>query len=148
MQEIFSSVEVDYRKTRKKVYKLFDRYRYLIELLPLEVSPRLTQNFSFIPPSTKQTLNSIESIVNKKLERQKLEDELQSLSNLISDALNILSAEERIIIVRRYLQKEDDSHNDWQIYNELHLGKTKYYRKKRVAVNKIGTHLNLEVYKK
>ncbi|PHK50635.1 hypothetical protein [Staphylococcus edaphicus] len=66
MQKLFSSVEVDYRKTRKKVYKLFERYRYLIELLPLEVSPRLTQNFSFIPPSTKQTLNGIESIANKR----------------------------------------------------------------------------------
>ena len=148
MQEIFSSVEVDYRKTRKKVYKLFDRYRYLIELLPLEVSPRLTQNFSFIPPSTKQTLNGIESIVDKKLERQKLEDELQRLASLIDDALNILSVEERIIIVRRYLQKEEDSYTDWQLYNELHLGKTKYYRKKRIAVNRIGTRLNLEVYKK
>lgn len=148
MQGLFSSVEVDYRKTRKKVYKLFDRYRYLIELLPLEISPRLTQNFSFIPPSTKQTLNGIESIVEKKLERQKLEDELQSLASLIDDALSILSVEERIIIVRRYLQKEDDSYTDWQLYNELHLGKTKYYRKKRIAVNKIGTHLNLEVYKK
>lgn len=146
MQELFSSVEVDYRKTRKKVYKLFDRYRYLIELLPLEVSPRLTQNFSFIPPSTKQTLNGIESIANKKIERQKLEDELNSISQLLDEGLNTLSAEESIIIGRRYLVKDIDT--DYQIYTAMHLGKTKYYKMKKRAVNKMGTHLNLEVYKK
>lgn len=147
MKELFSSIEVDYCKTRKKVYKLFDRYRYLIELLPLEVTPRLTQNFSFIPPSTRQTLNGIESIVDKKLEREKLEDELQTLASLIDDSLNILSVEERIIIVRRYLQKEDDSYTDWQLYNELHLGRSKYYEIKKRAVNKLGFHFKMEVYK-
>ncbi|MGW7932314.1 ArpU family phage packaging/lysis transcriptional regulator [Staphylococcus xylosus] len=146
MQELFSSVEVDYRKTRKKVYKLFDRYRYLIELLPLEVSPRLTQNFSFIPPSTKQTLNGIESIVDKKLERQKLEDEFNRMSQLIDNGLNILSAEERIILIRRYLLKDNDT--DWKIYNDLHLGRSKYYDIKKKAVNKLGFHFKMEVYKK
>lgn len=148
MEELFASVEVDYRKTRKKVYKIFDRYRYLINLLPLEISPKLTQNFSFIPPSTKQTLNGIELIVDKKIQRQKLENELQNLSRLINDGLNTLSVEERIIIVRRYLQKEEDIDTDWQIYTELHIGRSKYYELKRKAVNKLGVQFNVEVYKK
>lgn len=145
MKELFSSVEVDYRKTRKKVYKLFDRYRYLIELLPLEVTPRLTQQFSFIPPSTKQTLNGIESIVDKKLKRQKLEDELEYLGNKLNQALQVLTFEERRIIYNRYLKYENDT--DYILYTELHLGKTKYHELKNRAVNKIGINLNLEVYK-
>ncbi|MCD8832741.1 hypothetical protein K2V58_00270 [Staphylococcus arlettae] len=145
MQELFSSIEVDYRKTRKKVYSLFDRYRYLIELLPLEVSPKLTQQFSFIPPSTKQTLNGIESIVDKKIKRQKLEDELEYLGNRLNQALQVLTFEERRIIYNRYLKYENDT--DYILYTELHLGKTKYHELKNRAVNKIGINLNLEVYK-
>lgn len=145
MQDLFSSVEVDYRKTRKKVYTLFDRYRYLIELLPLKVTPKLTQQFSFIPPSTKQTLNGIESIVDKKLKRQKLEDELEYLGNRLNQALQVLTFEERSIIFNRYLKYENDT--DYILYTELHLGKTKYHELKNRAVNKIGIHLNLEVYK-
>ncbi|MGS0654916.1 ArpU family phage packaging/lysis transcriptional regulator [Staphylococcus arlettae] len=145
MQDLFSSIEVDYRKTRKKVYKLFDRYRYLIELFPLEVTPKLTQQFSFIPPSTKQTLNGIESIVDKNLKRQKLEDELEYLGNRLNQALQVLTFEERSIIYNRYLKYENDT--DYILYTELHLGKTKYHEMKNRAVNKIGIHLNLEVYK-
>ncbi|BBK28345.1 MULTISPECIES: ArpU family phage packaging/lysis transcriptional regulator [Staphylococcus] len=145
MHKIFSTIEVDYKKTRKQVYKLFDRYRYLVELLPLEVSPRLTQNFSFIPPSTKQTLNGIESIVHRKIERQMLEEELELLGNRLNEALQVLNFEERRIIYNRYLKYENDT--DYILYTELHLGKTKYHEMKNRAVNKIGIHLNLEVYK-
>ena len=114
-------------------------------MFPLEVTPKLTQQFSFIPPSTKQTLNGIESIVDKNLKRQKLEDELEYLGNRLNQALQVLTFEERSIIYNRYLKYENDT--DYILYTELHLGKTKYHEMKNRAVNKIGIHLNLEVYK-
>ncbi|PHK50636.1 ArpU family phage packaging/lysis transcriptional regulator [Staphylococcus edaphicus] len=70
---------------------------------------------------------------------------MNSISQLLDDGLNTLSAEESIIIGRRYLVKNNDT--DYQIYTEMHLGKTKYYKMKKRAVNKMGIHLNLEFYK-
>ncbi|MEX6341311.1 hypothetical protein AB6E71_07970 [Staphylococcus arlettae] len=57
----------------------------------------------------------------------------------------MLNFEERRIIYNRYLKYENDT--DYILYTELHLGKTKYHEMKNRAVNKIGIHLNLEVYK-
>lgn len=138
---------VDQAETRKQVYKLFGRYQYLLNLLPLDVTPKLTQEYSYIPPSTKRALNSIEFIAHKNLEREKLEYELQNLTTLISEGLANLNSEERMIIVRRYLLQEQHIETDWQIYNDLHIGRSKYYEMKRNAINKLAFQLGMEVYK-
>lgn len=146
MEKVFNAIEIDFKKTRRNVYKLFDRYRYLLNLLPLEITPNLTQQLSFTPPSTKQSLNNIESIVEKELQREAIENEFHDIVDSLDTCMKYLNPEERVIIYKRYLQTDTDT--DYQIYTDLHLGKTKYYQKKKHAVNKIGVKLDLEVYKK
>jgi len=135
---------LDFNKTRKKVYDLFDKYKSLLNLMPLRSYPSVTQSFSLETPSTVQELNKIESSVYKNIERMKMFEEREKLMNDLHDAVDNLKPEEKYIIVYKYLQ--EDRGNDYDIYTNLGVGRTKYFEMKSDAIVRLAFFLGIEEY--
>ncbi|MCE4957703.1 ArpU family phage packaging/lysis transcriptional regulator [Macrococcoides caseolyticum] len=135
---------LDFIKTRKNVYKLFNKYNRLLSLMPIRSYPSVTQSFSLAPPSTVMDLNKIELSVSKNIEREQMMLERQQLMDKLHNAIDNLKPDEKYIIVNKYLQEERGI--DIDIYTELGIGKTKYYEIKNDAIIRLAFYLGLEEY--
>lgn len=135
---------LDFIKTRKNVYKLFNKYNRLLCLMPVRSYPSVTQSFSLEPPTTLMDLNKIESSVAKNIEREQMMIERQQLMDKMHNAIDNLKPDEKYIIVNKYLQEERGI--DIDIYTELGIGKTKYYEIKNDAIIRLAFYLGLEEY--
>lgn len=135
---------LDFIKTRKNVYKLFNKYNRLLCLMPVRSYPSVTQSFSLEPPTTLMDLNKIESSVAKNIEREQMMIERQQLMDKMHNAIDNLKPDEKYIIVNKYLQEERGI--DIDIYTELAIGKTKYYEIKNDAIIRLAFYLGLEEY--
>ncbi|UBH10610.1 ArpU family phage packaging/lysis transcriptional regulator [Macrococcus armenti] len=135
---------LDFIKTRKNVYKLFNKYNRLLSLMPIRSYPSVTQSFSLEPPTTVMDLNKIESSVSKNIEREQMMIERQQLMDKLHNAIDNLKPDEKYIIVNKYLQEERGI--DIDIYTELGIGKTKYYEIKNDAIIRLAFYLGLEEY--
>lgn len=135
---------LDFIKTRKNVYKLFNKYNRLLCLMPVRSYPSVTQSFSLEPPTTLMDLNKIESSVAKNIEREQMMIERQRLMDKMHNAIDNLKPDEKYIIVNKYLQEERGI--DIDIYTDLGIGKTKYYEVKNDAIIRLAFYLGLEEY--
>ncbi|UBH14864.1 ArpU family phage packaging/lysis transcriptional regulator [Macrococcus armenti] len=135
---------LDFIKTRKNVYKLFNKYNRLLSLMPIRSYPSVTQSFSLEPPTTVMDLNKIESSVAKNIEREQMMIERQQLMDKLHNAIDNLKPAEKYIIVNKYLQEERGI--DIDIYTELGIGKTKYYEIKNDAIIRLAFYLGMEEY--
>lgn len=135
---------LDFIKTRKNVYKLFNKYNRLLCLMPVRSYPSVTQSFSLEPPTTLMDLNKIESSVAKNIEREQMMIERQQLMDKMHNAIDNLKPDEKYIIVNKYLQEERGI--DIDIYTDLGIGKTKYYEVKNDAIIRLAFYLGLEEY--
>ncbi|PKF46482.1 ArpU family transcriptional regulator [Macrococcoides caseolyticum] len=135
---------LDFIKTRKNVYKLFNKYNRLLCLMPVRSYPSVTQSFSLEPPTTVKDLNKIELSVSKNIEREQMMLERQQLMDNLHDAIDNLKPDEKYIIVNKYLQEERGI--DIDIYTELGIGKTKYYEIKNDAIIRLAFYLGMEEY--
>ena len=97
---------LDFIKTRKNVYKLFNKYNRLLCLMPIRSYPSVTQSFSLEPPTTVKDLNKIELSVSKNIEREQMMLERQQLMVNLHKAIDNLKPDEKYIIVNKYLQEE------------------------------------------
>ncbi|PKE34646.1 ArpU family phage packaging/lysis transcriptional regulator [Macrococcoides caseolyticum] len=135
---------LDFIKTRKNVYKLFNKYNRLLCLMPVRSYPSVTQSFSLEPPTTVKDLNKIELSVSKNIEREQMMLERQQLMDNLHNAIDNLKPDEKYIIVNKYLQEERGI--DIDIYTELGIGKTKYYEIKNDAIIRLAFYLGMEEY--
>lgn len=135
---------LDFIKTRKNVYKLFNKYNRLLCLMPIRSYPSVTQSFSLEPPTTVKDLNKIELSVSKNIEREQMMLERQQLMDNLHNAIDNLKPDEKYIIVNKYLQEERGI--DIDIYTELGIGKTKYYEIKNDAIIRLAFYLGIEEY--
>ncbi|PKE67403.1 ArpU family transcriptional regulator [Macrococcoides caseolyticum] len=135
---------LDFIKTRKNVYKLFNKYNRLLCLMPVRSYPSVTQSFSLEPPTTVKDLNKIELSVSKNIEREQMMLERQQLMDNLHNAIDNLKPDEKYIIVNKYLQEERGI--DIDIYTELGIGKTKYYEVKNDAIIRLAFYLGMEEY--
>lgn len=133
---------VDEKKTKIALENALEKYRKYLVTLPVDLMPTITPTYSLIPPSNTYSFNS--KTENIAIERVEFERERSNYMKKIIDALDTLKHEERTIIVERYL-KEEVSY-DIDIWTDLNIGKTKYYKLKWQAMLRMAFALKVEVY--
>lgn len=133
---------IDEKKTKIALERVLEKYRRYLVTLPLHLMPTVTPAYTLIPPSNTNSFNS--KTENIAIERAEFERERSYYMKRIIEALETLKTEERIIIVERYLK--DEVSYDVDIWIELNIGKTKYYKLKWQAMLRMAFALKVEVY--
>ncbi|MDX8291439.1 ArpU family phage packaging/lysis transcriptional regulator [Metabacillus indicus] len=138
----FTLPEINREETKKRVEEALEKYRILLLQTFEEELPKLTANYSFLPPS-KSNVNysNTENIAVKKADYDR--HRKQFLAQ-IHKAVNRLSQQERSIIINRYMSLEEAY--DYEIYNQIGMSERKYYRVKTRAFYKLALILKIEVY--
>lgn len=134
---------VDEKLTRKTVEEKMDKYRMYLLTVPADILPSITASYTLIPSSSNQFNSKTE---NAALERVELELERDKYFKWIHNAVGSLKEDEKEIIMRRYLNPEIDT--DREIWMDLCIGSTKYYKKKWEAILRLAFNLKIEVYQK
>lgn len=134
---------VDEKLTRKAVEEKMDKYRMYLLTVPADILPSITASYTLIPASSNQFNSKTE---NAAIERAELELEREKYFKWIHNAVASLKADEKEIIMRRYLNPEIDT--DREIWMDLCIGSTKYYKKKWEAILRLAFNLKIEVYQK
>lgn len=135
---------VDGKRTKQEVEKVFEDYRRYLATMPCDMLPKVTPSYSIVPPSVTNEFNS--STENIAIERIEYEQERQEFMDWIYDAVNRLRDDEREVIVKFYM--EDEVGYDPDIWMDLGIGKTKYYKLKGRAILRLAFNLKKEVYQK
>lgn len=138
-----STKYIDFDRTKSVVLKYIDEYNFLLALKPTRNEPSVTQGFSFIPPATDRTLNTIESAADKNLKRQALMKKRERVMEEFTKVIGTLPATYRYIIVKIYL----NGCSDTEVYLDLNISKTNYYKVKKEAIVQLAIYLGIEVYK-
>ncbi|GGA98677.1 ArpU family transcriptional regulator [Macrococcus hajekii] len=138
-------ISIDKKATKRNVIEALKKYNRLLRLQMVRTMPKVTQSFQFIPPSTAKSLNTIENSVYKNIEREKLLKDRDEYISTIHEAVEKLDGDNRYIIVNRYIS--DDETDDYTIYSDLGVGRTKYYKLKQEAFIQLAFFLGIEVYK-
>lgn len=141
-QLTFSLPGIDRDKTKEEVEKALDQYRILLLSVPEEKIPKITANYSLIPPAFTNEFHS--PTENAVIEKMDLERERERYIEWIRKGVNRLRFKEREIIVKRYL--EDEEMYDYELYNKLGMSESKYYRLKARAFYNLAFALKIEVY--
>lgn len=136
-------VLVDEKETRAVLEEKLERYRQYLLTAPSDHLPNITASYSLVPASSNQFNSKTE---NAAIERATFEKEREKYFNWVHRAVSTLKYEERQIVVRRYLQAEPNF--DIEIWTDLNIGKTKYYKKKWHALLRLAFALKIEVYQK
>lgn len=144
MQMMMDVPKIDVKKTREKVESLLEQYRMFLVTMPKDILPKLTAGYSIVPPNfSNQFRSSTEDVA---IERIEWEEKRNSFIQMILDAVEQLKHDEKFIIFKSFL--DDNVGYDCEIWDELHIGKTKYYRIKSEALLRLGFILKVEVYRK
>ena len=135
--------DVDGEKTKEAVETALEKYRMYMLTVPDEYLPRITQTYSLVPPSqTNAFHSSTESAAIRKVDFERERDEYM---NRIVRAVNRLTKLQRELIVKRYMNIEEP--RDYDVYNEMCISESKYYRERERAFYKLAFALRIEVYK-
>ncbi len=135
--------DTDGEETKAKVEKHFAKYRMYMLTVPDELMPKITQTYSLVPPSNTNTFHSTtESIA---IERVDFELKRDTFIERTHQAVNRLSMRERELITKSYMTHEDVY--DYDVYNEMGVSETTYYRIREKAFYKLAFSLQLVVYK-
>lgn len=135
--------DLDGEKTKEAVEAALEKYRMYMLTVPDEHPPRVTQTYSLVPPSqTNAFHSSTEDAAIKKVDFERERDEYMEK---IRRAVNRLNKTERELIIKRYLSNEEMY--DYELYNEMGMSESKYYRLKARAFYKLAFILRIEVYK-
>lgn len=130
-------------RTKESVEKHFARYRMYMLTVPDELVPKITQTFSIVPPSRTNELHS--KTENDAIERVDYEIERNDFIERTHRAVNRLSMRERELITKSYMTQEDVY--DYDVYNEMGVSETTYYRIREKAFYKLAFSLRIVVYK-
>jgi ArpU family phage transcriptional regulator len=134
--------EIDREKTKDEVEKVLEKYRMFLLSIPEEKVPKITANYSLVPPAFSNEFHS--PTENAVIEKMDLERVREKHIEWVRKGLNRLKFKEREIIVKRYL--EDEEIYDYELYNQLGMSERKYYRIKARAFYSLAFALKIEVY--
>ncbi|WP_078430470.1 ArpU family phage packaging/lysis transcriptional regulator [Alkalihalobacterium alkalinitrilicum] len=143
MKLIFDIPEIDRKETKEAVEKALSNYKWYLLATPEEELPRMTASYSLTPPSNTNAFHS--STEEAAIKNAHFDIERKKYIDKFVRAFNRLSAIERQVINKRYL--EEDEIFDYLVFNELGLGETKYYEVKGRAIYKLAFALRLDVMK-
>ncbi|WP_081977446.1 ArpU family phage packaging/lysis transcriptional regulator [Lysinibacillus boronitolerans] len=101
----------------------------------------MTADYSLAPVNSDQFNSKTE---NANIKRVEFELAREKYFNWVHKGLMSLKEDEWQIIVRRYLQPVTEY--DIDIWMDLNIGKTKYYKKKWQAMLRLAFALKIEVY--
>ncbi|ANC20967.1 ArpU family transcriptional regulator [Bacillus cereus ATCC 10876] len=135
---------VDGKRTKQEIEKVFNEYRRYLATMPCDMLPKVTASYSIVPPSNTNEFNS--STENIAIERIEYEQERNKFMSWLYDGVNRLRDDEREVIVKFYM--EHDSGYDQDIWMDLGIGKTKYYKLKGRAILRLAFNLKKEVFQK
>lgn len=88
-------------------------------------------------------MKSAEDATIKKVDFERERDEY--MEKRIRRAVNRLNKMERELIIRRYMTLEEPY--DYEVYNEMGVSESKFYRIREKAFYKLAFALRIEVYK-
>ena len=128
---------VDEKKTVLATKKVLRKYRVKMLAATEDYSPRITSTFTLDVPS-----RSVETAIIKKLDSERDHAEFFTYLNR---GLKKLTTAERQIIAMNYLEKEPDY--DYRIMDELNLSESTYYRRRNLALCKLGLALNVAIFR-
>jgi ArpU family phage transcriptional regulator len=135
--------DTDGEKTKEAVEAALEKYRMYMLTVPDEFLPRVTQTYSLVPPSnTNAFYSSTESAAIKRADFERERDEYMEK---IRRAVNKLNAIEREVIIKRHMSLEEP--RDYDIYNEMGISESTFYRIREKAFYKLAFALRIEVYK-
>ncbi|UQZ46100.1 DUF1492 domain-containing protein [Bacillus sp. PK3-037] len=135
--------QIDEEATKLKAEKLLDQYRLYLLQVPDDFLPKVTPTYSIVPPSITNEFHS--STEDAALKRLDWEIQRDKFLKRIQRAVNRLSQRERQIIVMLYMQPEEMY--DYEVYAEMDLSQSSYYRVKAKALYRLAFALREEVYK-
>ena len=135
---------VDGKRTKQEIEKVFNEYRRYLATMPCDMLPKVTASYSIVPPANTNEFNS--STENIAIERIEYEQERNKFMSWLYDGVNRLRDDEREVIVKFYM--EHDSGYDQDIWMDLGIGKTKYYKLKGRAILRLAFNLKKEVFQK
>lgn len=138
----FNLPEINRKETRDRVEAALEKYKIMLLMDPEELEPKITSTFHLAKSSTNEKHSKTEDTAIKKIY---IEMDRENYIKKIIKAVNRLSFLERKIIIKRYLTDEDVY--DYEVYNELGLSESKFYRIKSDAFYKLAFLLNIVVYK-
>lgn len=136
--------KINEKATKKAVERALVKYRTFLITLPMYLMPKVTPSYSLVPPSNTNLFHS--STEDAALERIEYEEERSFYLNKIHEAVNTLKENERLIIIKKYLQHDLVGY-DPDIYTELNVGRTKFYQIKGEAMLRLAFALKIEVYR-
>ncbi|WP_374717109.1 ArpU family phage packaging/lysis transcriptional regulator [Geobacillus thermodenitrificans] len=135
--------DVDGEKTKEAVEATLEKYRMYMLTVPDEFLPRVTQTYSLVPPSQTNAFHS--STEDIAVKRADFDREKCKYMEKIHRAVNRLTKLQRELIVKRYMTFEEL--RDYDVYNDMCISESKYYREREKAFYKIAFALGIEVYK-
>lgn len=134
--------KINEKATKKAVEKVLILYRDYLITLPSYMFPKVTPSYSLVPPTNTNAFHS--STEDAALDRIEYEEARDTYLQTVMKAVNSLKEEERLIIVKKYLQ--DELGYDPDIWLEVGVGKTKYYQIKGAALLRLAFALKIESY--
>jgi ArpU family phage transcriptional regulator len=139
----FQLPEIDRDATKKRVEAALEKYRFYLLTVPEERLPKVTATYSLVPPAHSNAFHS--STETAVIDKVDFEQERDEYMKWIRRGVNRLSQRERELIIKRYLS--DEEMYDYELYNEMGMSESKYYRLKARTFYKLAFILRIEVYK-
>lgn len=138
----FELPEIDRSATKNAIEHALEKYRIFQLMIPDERLPKITQTFSFVPPSNTNSFHS--STEDAAIQNVDQEQYRREFMRNIQKAVNRLNYDERSIIIKKHLN--DENVFDYEVYNELGMSERKYYRVKSRAFYKLAFILKADKY--
>jgi len=135
--------DVDGKETKVNVEKAFANYRMYMMTVPDDIMPKVTPSYSLVPPSNTNAFHS--STEDAAIKRVDYEIERDNFMRKIQQAVNRLSKRERELIIKTYMTYEDVY--IFNVYSEIGISETTYYRIRERAFYKLAFALHLQVFK-
>lgn len=134
--------QIDNIETQKEVERKLRQYRTYILTVPERKTPKVTVNYTLEMPNF--SLERHSSTEATAIENVDLSVEREKFFHWIAKGLRKLNNVERKIIVLKYLQMEPMY--NYEIYSELQMSESKFYRHRAKALYKLALALGIEKY--
>lgn len=134
--------EIDRKKTRRAVEEELLKFEKTLLTAPLRKKPKVTASFQLVPGgSSNQFSSSTENAAVENLDQER--DRIEYI-DMMTEIINRLPEDERCIIVKEYM--DDSTKFNYEIFEEIGISRSHYYRLKSRAFYKLALMLRIEVY--
>lgn len=134
--------EINRDATRQAVEERLESARIYKQLGFVRRETKITASYEVKEGGSSNEVSK--AIENAAVHNVDTENRMKEQQEQVDRAVARLGRTERRIIEMRYM--EDDEVFDYNVYNEMGIGETKYYRMKSSAMYKLAFALRLEVY--